>query len=88
MGGRRIEKASLSPSSLRLLWEAPNPPMGREQQFRYVVRGKPIGLDIEQEVVHEEQAVWSHVRKKVTKFETHRVEGLLPGVRYRFQAGA
>jgi hypothetical protein len=30
--------------------------------------------------------VWSHLKKKRTKFLTHEVNGLLPGVRYKFQA--
>eukprot|EP00913_Durusdinium_trenchii_P016820 g15810.t1 len=52
-----IEAASLTPTSTRLLWEAPNPPVSRpatESQFRYVVRGKAMGLDIEQEAAEHE----------------------------------
>jgi len=54
----RTEAASLTPTSIRLLWEAPHPPMTtraeKEQHFRYVVRGKPIGLEIEQEADNQE----------------------------------
>ncbi|CAK9062526.1 Hypothetical protein (Fragment) [Durusdinium trenchii] len=86
-----IEAASLTPTSTRLLWEAPNPPVSRpatESQFRYVVRGKAMGLDIEQEAVLQEQQVWSHLKKSTSKFLSHQVHGLLPGVRYQFQVHA
>lgn len=87
------ESASLTPTSIRLLWEAPHAPMTsrgeREQHFRYVVRGKPMGLEIEQDTDSQErQMVWSHLKKKRTKFLTHEVNGLLPGVRYKFQVHA
>ena len=84
------EAASLTPTSIRLLWEAPHPPMTtraeKEQHFRYVVRGKPIGLEIEQEADNQDrQVVWSHLKKKRMKYLSHEVNGLLPGVRYQFQ---
>ena len=56
-----MESASLTPTSIRLLWEAPHAPMTsrergeREQHFRYVVRGEPIGLEIEQDADHQDR---------------------------------
>ncbi|CAJ1332852.1 unnamed protein product [Effrenium voratum] len=80
-----VEEASVGPSSLRLVWE---PPGGKDAPMKYIIRGRALNLDVEESTMGEETLGWSHVQKKVAKFQSHHVSGLLPGARYQFQVHA